>query len=160
MAGQGGRVPRPPLLTASQLTQPSLGVTPGEARASHTRGLGGLCPQCSLQMCGFSSFSSQLDSISVKHAALSLVSVILKRALKTIEHCLNKETWQELGVYTAAAIEEFVRLFREALSKVGAGAGFGLSGEVSGAFLTAVTGKHARWKRQLREHRGRVQNET
>ncbi|XP_043449674.1 nucleolar pre-ribosomal-associated protein 1 [Prionailurus bengalensis] len=59
-----------------------------------------------------------LDSISVKHTALSLVSVILKRALKTIEHCLNKETWQESGVYTAAAIEEFVRLFREALSKV------------------------------------------
>ncbi|KAF0880051.1 NPA1P protein, partial [Crocuta crocuta] len=58
-----------------------------------------------------------LDSISVKHTALSLISVILKRALKTIEHCLNKEIWQESGVYTAAAMEEFVRLFREALSK-------------------------------------------
>lgn len=69
-----------------------------------------------------------MDSISVKHTALSLISVILKRALRTIEHCLNKETWQESGVYTAATMEEFVRLFREALSKVGAGDGFGLSG--------------------------------
>ena len=34
-------------------------------------------------------FSSQLDSVSVKHTALSLVAVILKRALKTIEHCLQ-----------------------------------------------------------------------
>ncbi|XP_029794526.1 nucleolar pre-ribosomal-associated protein 1 [Suricata suricatta] len=58
-----------------------------------------------------------LDSISVKHTALSLISVILKRALKTIEHCLDKEAWQESGVYTSAMMEEFVRLFREALSK-------------------------------------------
>uniref|UniRef100_A0AC11DV62 URB1 ribosome biogenesis homolog n=1 Tax=Ovis aries TaxID=9940 RepID=A0AC11DV62_SHEEP len=59
-----------------------------------------------------------LDSISVKHTALSLVAVILKRALKTIEHCLSKEAWQESGVYTAAMMEDFVRLFREALSKI------------------------------------------
>ncbi|XP_068831564.1 nucleolar pre-ribosomal-associated protein 1 [Capricornis sumatraensis] len=59
-----------------------------------------------------------LDSVSVKHTALSLVAVILKRALKTIEHCLNKEAWQESGVYTAAMMEDFVRLFREALSKI------------------------------------------
>ncbi|XP_003797152.1 nucleolar pre-ribosomal-associated protein 1 [Otolemur garnettii] len=59
-----------------------------------------------------------LDSKSVKHTALSLISVILKRALKTIEHCLNKETWQESGVYTAVMMEEFVQLFREALSKI------------------------------------------
>lgn len=110
-------------------------------------------------MCGFNPFSSQLDSISVKHTALSLISVILKRALKTIEHCLNKEMWQESGVYTATAMEEFVRLFREALSKVGTGAGFGLCREVSRAFLTAVTGKHTRWKRQFQEHRGQVWDE-
>ncbi|XP_055273360.1 nucleolar pre-ribosomal-associated protein 1 [Moschus berezovskii] len=58
-----------------------------------------------------------LDSISVKHTALSLVAVILKRAVKTIEHCLNKEAWRESGVYTSAMMEDFVRLFREALSK-------------------------------------------
>ncbi|XP_057553181.1 nucleolar pre-ribosomal-associated protein 1 isoform X1 [Hippopotamus amphibius kiboko] len=59
-----------------------------------------------------------LDSKSVKHTALSLISVILKRALKTIDHCLNKEAWQESGVYTAAIMEDFVQLFREALSKI------------------------------------------
>nr|XP_036870514.1 nucleolar pre-ribosomal-associated protein 1 isoform X1 [Manis javanica] len=59
-----------------------------------------------------------LDSKSVKHTALSLASVILKRALKTIDYCLSREGWQESGVYTAAMMEEFVRLFREALSKV------------------------------------------
>uniref|UniRef100_M3XPW4 URB1 ribosome biogenesis homolog n=1 Tax=Mustela putorius furo TaxID=9669 RepID=M3XPW4_MUSPF len=59
-----------------------------------------------------------LDSKSVKHTAFSLISVILKRALKTIDHCLDKEVWQGSGVYTAALMEEFVRLFREALSKI------------------------------------------
>ncbi|KAM6161615.1 nucleolar pre-ribosomal-associated protein 1 [Erethizon dorsatum] len=59
-----------------------------------------------------------LDSTSVRHTALSLISFILKRALKTVDHCLNKEAWQELGVYTAVVMEEFVQLFREALSKV------------------------------------------
>ncbi|XP_061049977.1 nucleolar pre-ribosomal-associated protein 1 isoform X2 [Eubalaena glacialis] len=59
-----------------------------------------------------------LDSKSVKHTALSLISVILKRASKTIDYCLNKGAWQESGVYTAAMMEDFVRLFREALSKI------------------------------------------
>lgn len=59
-----------------------------------------------------------LDSKSVKHTALSLVSAILKRALKTIEYCLDKEVWQGPGVYTATMMEEFVQLFREALSKI------------------------------------------
>uniref|UniRef100_A0A8C4LF28 URB1 ribosome biogenesis homolog n=1 Tax=Equus asinus asinus TaxID=83772 RepID=A0A8C4LF28_EQUAS len=59
-----------------------------------------------------------LDSKSVRHTAFSLLAVILKRALKTIDYCLNKEVWQESGVYTAAMMEEFVRLFREALSKI------------------------------------------
>lgn len=66
-------------------------------------------------------FPSQLDSIPVKHSALSLISVILKRALKTVDHCLDKEAWQDSGVYTAEMMEEFVQLFREALSKVCAG---------------------------------------
>ncbi|XP_057620444.1 nucleolar pre-ribosomal-associated protein 1 isoform X3 [Chionomys nivalis] len=59
-----------------------------------------------------------LDSIPVKHSALSLISVILKRALKTVDHCLDKEAWQDSGVYTAEMMEEFVQLFREALSKI------------------------------------------
>ncbi|XP_060054580.1 nucleolar pre-ribosomal-associated protein 1 isoform X2 [Erinaceus europaeus] len=59
-----------------------------------------------------------LDSKAVKHTALSLLSVILKRALKTMEHCLDREAWQESGVYTASMMEDFVRLFREALSKI------------------------------------------
>lgn len=68
-------------------------------------------------------FSSQLDSIPVKQSALSLISVILKRALKTVDHCLDKEAWQDSDVYTAEMMEEFVQLFREALGKVGAGPG-------------------------------------
>lgn len=67
----------------------------------------------------------------MKHTALSLASVILKRALKTIDYCLSREGWQESGVYTAAMMEEFVRLFREALSKVGMEA-IGLSSERPG----------------------------
>nr|XP_019585736.1 PREDICTED: nucleolar pre-ribosomal-associated protein 1 [Rhinolophus sinicus] len=59
-----------------------------------------------------------LDSKSVKHTALSLVSFILKRALKTLDYCLNKEVWQASGMYTAAMMEDFMRLFREALSKI------------------------------------------
>ncbi|XP_075398487.1 nucleolar pre-ribosomal-associated protein 1 [Tenrec ecaudatus] len=59
-----------------------------------------------------------LDSTSVKHTALSLLSVILKRASKTIAHCLDREVWHEPGVYSPAAMEEFVQLFREALSKM------------------------------------------
>ncbi|CAH6792538.1 nucleolar pre-ribosomal-associated protein 1 [Phodopus roborovskii] len=59
-----------------------------------------------------------LDSLPVKHSALSLISVILKRALKTVDHCLDKEAWQDSGVYTVDMMEEFVQLFREALSKI------------------------------------------
>nr|XP_012301892.1 nucleolar pre-ribosomal-associated protein 1 isoform X4 [Aotus nancymaae] len=71
-------------------------------------------------VCNKSMFTQalNLDSTSVRHTALSLISVILKRALKTIDHCLNKEAWQESGVYTAVMMEEFVQLFREALSKI------------------------------------------
>lgn len=71
----------------------------------------------------------------MKHTALSLVSFILKRALKTLDYCLNKEVWQASGMYTAAMMEDFMRLFREALSKVGMEARLGLCREVSRAFL-------------------------
>ncbi|EHH17017.1 URB1 ribosome biogenesis 1-like protein [Macaca mulatta] len=71
-------------------------------------------------VCNKSMFTQalNLDSTSVRHTALSLISVVLKRALKTVDHCLNKEVWQESGVYTAVMMEEFVQLFREALSKI------------------------------------------
>ncbi|KAM7133116.1 nucleolar pre-ribosomal-associated protein 1 isoform 1-T1 [Molossus nigricans] len=59
-----------------------------------------------------------LDSRSVRHTALSLLTAILKRALKTVDHCLNREAWQDSCVYTAPMLEDFVRLFREALSKI------------------------------------------
>ncbi|XP_076974949.1 nucleolar pre-ribosomal-associated protein 1 isoform X3 [Tamandua tetradactyla] len=59
-----------------------------------------------------------LESISVRHTALALLSIILKRALKTIDYCLNKAAWQDSGVYTPVMMEEFVRIFREALSKI------------------------------------------
>ena len=75
----------------------------------------------------------------MRHTALSLISVILKRALKTVDHCLNKEVWQESGVYTAVMMEEFVQLFREALSKVGS--------DRVWAFLPDLT----RWKRPFWE---------
>lgn len=88
--------------------------------------LANLCPPVyPRDICAFNSFSSQLDSTSVRHTALSLISVVLKRALKTVDHCLNKEVWQESGVYTAVMMEEFVQLFREALSKVGSNPGLG-----------------------------------
>lgn len=112
-------------------------VPPGKGR--RVGGQGCLSTRAA-QRHGFNSFSSQLDSKSVKHTALSLISVILKRALKTIDYCLDKEAWQESSVYTAAAMEDFVRLFREALSKVGTGARLGLSGYVAGAFLEGAPG--------------------
>ncbi|CAK6442115.1 unnamed protein product [Pipistrellus nathusii] len=59
-----------------------------------------------------------LDSTSVRHTALALLLFILKRALKTVDFCLSSEAWQGPGVYSAAMMEDFVRLFREALSKV------------------------------------------
>lgn len=68
----------------------------------------------------------------MKHTALSLISVILKRALKTVDYCLDREVWQEPSVYTAAMMEDFVQLFREALSKVGTAARLGLPGRVPG----------------------------
>ncbi|KAM4888753.1 nucleolar pre-ribosomal-associated protein 1 [Thomomys bottae] len=71
-------------------------------------------------VCNKSMFTQalNLDSTPVRHTALSLISVILKRALKTIEYCLNKDVWQESGIYTAGMMEEFVKLFREAVSKI------------------------------------------
>lgn len=54
----------------------------------------------------------------VKHSILSLVSMVLRRALRNIEHCLSEETWQRSQIYTLSTMQEFVQLYREAVSKV------------------------------------------
>ncbi|NXW05576.1 NPA1P protein, partial [Fregetta grallaria] len=59
-----------------------------------------------------------LPSTVVKHSILSLVSMVLKRALKNIEYCLNEETWQKSEIYTLSMMQEFVQLYREAISKL------------------------------------------
>uniref|UniRef100_A0A8C3BFY8 URB1 ribosome biogenesis homolog n=1 Tax=Cairina moschata TaxID=8855 RepID=A0A8C3BFY8_CAIMO len=59
-----------------------------------------------------------LPSKVVKHSILSLVSMVLKRALKNIEYCLNEETWQKSEIYSLSTMQEFVQLYREAISKV------------------------------------------
>lgn len=91
----------------------------GGVRPQRGTGLRRYVPTVRPKDCCGCNFPSQLDSRSVRHTALSLLAVILKRALKTVEHCLNREAWQDSRVYTATMMEDFVRLFREALSKVG-----------------------------------------
>ncbi|XP_068281432.1 nucleolar pre-ribosomal-associated protein 1 [Nyctibius grandis] len=59
-----------------------------------------------------------LPSTVVKHSVLSLVSMILRRVLKNIEYCLNEETWQKSEIYTLSMMQEFVQLYREAISKL------------------------------------------
>ncbi|XP_055965198.1 nucleolar pre-ribosomal-associated protein 1 [Sorex fumeus] len=59
-----------------------------------------------------------LDSRAVKHTALSLLLGILRRALKTVEFCQSSEGWPASGLYSASMMDDFVRLFREALSKI------------------------------------------
>uniref|UniRef100_A0A803Y858 URB1 ribosome biogenesis homolog n=1 Tax=Meleagris gallopavo TaxID=9103 RepID=A0A803Y858_MELGA len=59
-----------------------------------------------------------LPSKAVKHSILSLVSSVLKRALKNIEYCLNEETWQKSEIYSLSVMQEFVQLYREAISKL------------------------------------------
>ncbi|KAM6291490.1 nucleolar pre-ribosomal-associated protein 1 [Porphyrio hochstetteri] len=59
-----------------------------------------------------------LPSTVVKHSILSLVSMVLRRALKNIEYCLNEETWQKSEIYTPSMMQEFVQLYREAISKL------------------------------------------
>ncbi|XP_048349854.1 nucleolar pre-ribosomal-associated protein 1 isoform X2 [Sphaerodactylus townsendi] len=59
-----------------------------------------------------------IDSKTVKHTVLSLLSTILKRTLKNIEHCLNEKIWEKSEVYTSSVMQEFVQQYREALSKL------------------------------------------
>ncbi|NXF01342.1 NPA1P protein, partial [Smithornis capensis] len=60
----------------------------------------------------------KLPSTAVKHNILSLVSMVLRRALKNIEYCLTEETWQRSEIYTLSGMQEFVQLYREAISKL------------------------------------------
>ncbi|NXD07775.1 NPA1P protein, partial [Nothocercus nigrocapillus] len=59
-----------------------------------------------------------LPSKVVKHTILSLISTVLRRALKNIEYCLNEEIWQKSEIYTLSTMQEFIQLYREAISKL------------------------------------------
>lgn len=82
----------------------------------------------------------QLPSKVVKHSILSLVSMVLKRALKNIEYCLNEETWQKSEIYSLSTMQEFVQLYREAISKVQSKKAVGVSHEsLRGKYLLLCT---------------------
>uniref|UniRef100_A0A8C1ACV5 URB1 ribosome biogenesis homolog n=1 Tax=Cyprinus carpio carpio TaxID=630221 RepID=A0A8C1ACV5_CYPCA len=59
-----------------------------------------------------------LPNLVVQHTTISLLAFILKRAQKNIEHCLDKTVWEISDIYSPALMEEFVQLYREALSKI------------------------------------------
>lgn len=59
-----------------------------------------------------------MHNLVVQHTTLSLLVFILKRAQKNIERCLDKPAWESSDVHSPAVMEEFVQLYREALSKV------------------------------------------
>ncbi|KAJ8368561.1 hypothetical protein SKAU_G00085890 [Synaphobranchus kaupii] len=59
-----------------------------------------------------------MDNAVVQHTTLSLVSFILRRAQKNIEHCLDKAVWQSSEIYTPTMMENFVQQYREAHSKI------------------------------------------
>ncbi|XP_073718907.1 nucleolar pre-ribosomal-associated protein 1 isoform X1 [Misgurnus anguillicaudatus] len=58
-----------------------------------------------------------LPNLVVQHTTLSLLAFILNRAQKNIEYCLDKTVWESSDIYSPAMMEEFVQLYREALSK-------------------------------------------
>ncbi|XP_062982759.1 nucleolar pre-ribosomal-associated protein 1 [Elgaria multicarinata webbii] len=55
---------------------------------------------------------------TVKHTIFSLLSTVLKRALKNIEYCLNEKIWEKSEIYTPSIMQEFVQQYKEALSKL------------------------------------------
>ncbi|KAJ7320521.1 hypothetical protein JRQ81_020032 [Phrynocephalus forsythii] len=71
-------------------------------------------------VCNKAMFTQGLNiaSKTVKHTILSLLSVILKRALKNIEYCLNEKLWEKSEIYAPSVMQEFVQQYREALSKL------------------------------------------
>nr|XP_054511019.1 nucleolar pre-ribosomal-associated protein 1 [Agelaius phoeniceus] len=82
-----------------------------------------------------------LPSTEVKQSILSLVSMVLRRALRNIQHCLSEEPWQRSQMYTVPAVQEFVQLYREAVSKV----------------LPDMTSIVAVWQSLLKQERGHNQ---
>lgn len=59
-----------------------------------------------------------VPSLVVQHTTLSLLAFILKRAQKNIEYCLDRTVWETSDIYSPTMMEEFVQLYREALSKI------------------------------------------
>ncbi|XP_051962696.1 nucleolar pre-ribosomal-associated protein 1 isoform X2 [Xyrauchen texanus] len=59
-----------------------------------------------------------LPNLVVQHTTLSLLAFFLKRAQKNIEHCLDRTIWESSEIYSPAMMDEFVQLYREALSKI------------------------------------------
>ncbi|KAM6946090.1 nucleolar pre-ribosomal-associated protein 1 [Aplochiton taeniatus] len=57
-------------------------------------------------------------NIVVLHTTLSMVSFVLRRAHRNMEHCLDKTVWQNSEIYTPAMMEDFIQQYREALSKI------------------------------------------
>ncbi|KAF7251021.1 Nucleolar pre-ribosomal-associated protein 1 [Varanus komodoensis] len=71
-------------------------------------------------VCNKAMFTQGLNiaSKTVKHTIFSLISTILKRALKNIEYCLTEKIWEKSEIYTPSVMQEFVQQYREALSKL------------------------------------------
>ncbi|KAB5535628.1 hypothetical protein PHYPO_G00120070 [Pangasianodon hypophthalmus] len=59
-----------------------------------------------------------LHSVEGQHATLTLIAFILRRAQKNIEHSLKRPVLDSFDAHSLNAKEEFVQLYREALSKV------------------------------------------
>ncbi|XP_026881720.2 nucleolar pre-ribosomal-associated protein 1 isoform X3 [Electrophorus electricus] len=58
-----------------------------------------------------------VPSVVGQHATLSVLAFILRRAQKNMEHCLKK-SWESFDAHSPTAMEEFVQLYREELSKI------------------------------------------
>ncbi|CAB1349349.1 unnamed protein product, partial [Coregonus sp. 'balchen'] len=54
----------------------------------------------------------------VQHTTLSLMSFLLKRALRNIEFCQDRSVWLGSDLYTPANMEDFIQQYSEALGKV------------------------------------------
>ncbi|KAF5902994.1 nucleolar pre-ribosomal-associated protein 1, partial [Clarias magur] len=59
-----------------------------------------------------------LRSVVGQHATLTVMAFVLRRAQKNIEHCMERAVLDNVDGHGVNAKEEFVQLYREALSKV------------------------------------------
>ncbi|XP_076837432.1 nucleolar pre-ribosomal-associated protein 1 isoform X2 [Brachyhypopomus gauderio] len=57
-------------------------------------------------------------SVVAQHATMSVLAFILKRAQKNMEYCLTRSLWESFDAHSPSAMEEFVQLYREELSKI------------------------------------------